>query len=1672
MRMLRILFSVLTLACSSVAFAQFPVVTNPTATPIPGAGHDYLKGPSETVNPESGSVSIRIPVIMPPGRGITLPFSFAYDSNGVSYLGTSPVGSSILRWITISPTSTTSYSQAGWSDTVPMIGDQYITWKTSTMLQVKGSPKKPIPLAGSSTTCAATIGFVYQDAQGNRHNLGLSNYSDPGGTGPCTVNSQDWPFGFNGQVVVQGNPGTGGEGASVGSLPDTQWTSAQDGLVTVTDASGTAYSSSGGNGNRLWHVGGVTDRYGNTITIGGTYPAFNYTDTTDRMALNDSGFGVSPETVTISGLGAAYTVNWTTTAGPSFTTPATVLPQAPPTVSDCTIPIPNVGGTIPAVSSITLPNGQSFSFVYDATYGRINKMIYPTGGYVRYVWGIYSEAEWGHYQGTNGTTNFACDMLYGTPAVTDRYVSYDGVTEVLHQHFAYTTPTWSATTWTFKQTKVTTYDLVRGTSFETDYDYLPFTDPNQPNMNIPAQIAVESVITYYNDLGTTTLKTVSKTWENERLLATQNTAYPNGKTAGTTWGYNSNEMETEQDDYDFGSGAPGSRLRVTDTNYQTFGTNHIVDHPSSVVIYDGNMTRFAETDYSYDSPAGTTTSGIVQHSGGCNCGSLTQSTQVVGGGNPALNTTYINDDTGQRLKMFDPRGNKTTYSYADGYTGNNQPPGPTNAYLTLITNALNQTQQFSYDYPSGEVTSSTDPNTQVTSYQYNDPGKLARLTETDFPTPDGGVTTIAYTDTPGSVSVETKHKIDIAGRWTDNITLYNGLGLPMASSSANDEATPWDRTDTCYDGNRRVLFSSYPFQVSSGYTLPNCAGTGDTMTYDALGRATQVSHSDQSTVSTIYTGRATQVQDEGNGTHHVTRVSQVDGLGRLTSVCEVTGATQQGNGNTPSACAQDISATGFLTNYNYDPLGNLLSVTQGGLSSRSFIYDMASRLLSATNPESGKITYVYDSDSTCASPNSFAGLLVKKLDARSVRTCYQYETLNRVSQKNYSDGTPTAFFNYDQSSAYGVALLNFIGRLTSQSTASPNPTGEILSYDQLGRVKINSQCTPQNCSANNVFPVTYTYDLLGDMTSSTNGAGVTLTYLVNKATRLTSLTSSLNDSTHPGTLFSAAHYNPAGSLLTASLGCVPTNCNISETRTYDARLRLASIADGSNYAVTIPSYAPNSDILTANDSVNGNWAYTYDDFNRLLTSNQNNRQSVYSYDYDQYGNRWHQNGPFPNPPQPLSFTGNNNRMDGSSYDAAGNLSNDGTHNYYYDAENRIIQVDGPTLGACSTDTACYVYSASGDRVRKTTGSTSVDYLYDLASHEMIELGSTGVMNRGEVYAGNRHVATYELGTTYLNFSDWLGTERLRSLATGVTCETITSLPFGDDQITSGSCADSSPMHFTGKQRDTESGLDDFGGRYDSSSLGRFMTPDWAAKPTTIPYAVFGNPQSLNLYAYVQDNPIDHMDPDGHCCDPGEVTKFQNDVVVGGAKAVWNGVAGLVNESVGKMHSLITTGELGNNELMPMATAKNTAEKVGEVATTVAITVVPVVGEAMDAMDAGRLSSASESMNLGARAQEIHSALDPIAQNMRTTAVGEVSNADGSTSTLVASSRSTLSPAQRAVLRPGETAVSGAGHAEQTILNNAAQNGQTVTRMGVTRTPCPTCAQMLNQASVAVQGPSH
>jgi len=139
--------------------------------------------------------------------------------------------------------------------------------------------------------------------------------------------------------------------------------------------------------------------------------------------------------------------------------------------------------------------------------------------------------------------------------------------------------------------------------------------------------------------------------------------------------------------------------------------------------------------------------------------------------------------------------------------------------------------------------------------------------------------------------------------------------------------------------------------------------------------------------------------------------------------------------------------------------------------------------------------------------------------------------------------------------------------------------------------------------------------------------------------------------------------------------------------------------------------------------------------------------------------------------------------------------------------------------------------------------------------------------------GGRLLASYEgpAGTDaagyHYHLTDWLGTKRMQTTALGNQEETCMSYPFGDGLSCIPPGSDGTEHHYTQKERDIESGLDYFFARYFTSDLVRFMTPDFdddnEDDPEPVPYAVLGNPQSLNLYAYVGDNPNSGIDLDGH-----------------------------------------------------------------------------------------------------------------------------------------------------------------------------------------------------------------
>jgi RHS repeat-associated protein len=437
-----------------------------------------------------------------------------------------------------------------------------------------------------------------------------------------------------------------------------------------------------------------------------------------------------------------------------------------------------------------------------------------------------------------------------------------------------------------------------------------------------------------------------------------------------------------------------------------------------------------------------------------------------------------------------------------------------------------------------------------------------------------------------------------------------------------------------------------------------------------------------------------------------------------------------------------------------------------------------------------------------------------------------------------------------------------------------------FSYDPTGRTAQLWECQYLNCQLPNVV-FSYDYDLSGDeldyFVGNNPHGSVEYVSTYNGAGRLVTHTApTFVDATNPENLLTGVQYDPFGHMTSGNLAN-----GLSLSWAYDARGRQTAMAVGTGcasgncstnkYRFTA-SYTPNSNIASSTDMVNGNWTYGYDGLNRLSTGVANNGEGC-SWDYDRYGNRWHQNAYSGTCATPqFSFSGNNNRIDGHSYDADGNLLNDGVNNYLYDAENRVVSVDG---GATT-----YVYDAEGRRFSKTTGGVATETIYDRMGNPRIR----GNFGPSEIFVAGMHLGTSIVNSAhtdsifYYDHDDWLGTERARTDLSGNPCETITSLPFGDGQTIAGTCGDISPMHFTGKERDTESGLDNFGARYNASSMGRFMTPD----PVSATPLHLINPQRWNMYSYVINNPLTFVDPDGR---DAIAVNFVNEIPVGGHEGI-------------------------------------------------------------------------------------------------------------------------------------------------------------------------------------------
>jgi YD repeat-containing protein len=225
-------------------------------------------------------------------------------------------------------------------------------------------------------------------------------------------------------------------------------------------------------------------------------------------------------------------------------------------------------------------------------------------------------------------------------------------------------------------------------------------------------------------------------------------------------------------------------------------------------------------------------------------------------------------------------------------------------------------------------------------------------------------------------------------------------------------------------------------------------------------------------------------------------------------------------------------------------------------------------------------------------------------------------------------------------------------------------------------------------------------------------------------------------------------------------------------------------------------------------SQNFNRTYTYDALNRLqeMTAAPLDQCTDLLWTIDPWGNRTDQtvNGGNCYPFQAAVDANNHftpqdcsSSTTGYCYDADGDLTKDNFHKYTYDAENRIIQVDGG-------NTATYLYDGLGNRVQKTVGGVDTEYLFDSAGR-INSVFTNGSFANQFVYLNGKPLVEYSEGTTYFVHTDHLGSTRLLTKLDGTVRECDDYYPFGE----LNPCYDTSGdrLKFTGKERDTESGPD-------------------------------------------------------------------------------------------------------------------------------------------------------------------------------------------------------------------------------------------------------------------------
>ena len=723
-----------------------------------------------------------------------------------------------------------------------------------------------------------------------------------------------------------------------------------------------------------------------------------------------------------------------------------------------------------------------------------------------------------------------------------------------------------------------------------------------------------------------------------------------------------------------------------------------------------------------------------------------------------------------------------------------------NLYPKLLTNTKGHKTQVTYDPALGQMKLMKDANGMTAKTVYDPFGRPKEQYQ------DGVMmNAISYDDNvmPRKVS-STIYNDD--GETVEEYIYLDGLGRTVESKKEASDGK-WATTQTIYDerGNVKKQIQPY-FSASKDFEALNEAQVGTQMTYDVFSRPLSVI-TPLGTTTSVYKGLETTVTDAMG---HVKRFKH-DVRKNLRQVDE------KNEGET------------YQTLYEYDALGRLTKTMDAQNNSRIFGYDSLGRrvMMSKFNT---KDSWSYDYD--------LNGNLTKKTDPKGQVALFAYDALDRVLSEQQEGQAVDMSYIYD----IGEDAIGRLARVVGKNY------NHDLIYDPWGRVSREVKGIEAKS-----FKFEYGYDQMGALKSIQYPDETVVKYDYDSAHQLEEVR---GEDTSYAQGFT---YSPLGQLEEMSLGKM-----VMVTNEYDpAKLYQLKSKKSFKEKTMLQDYAYSFDAIgNVTQLVDNNMGltakvveYQYDDLSRLkeaqFMKTAEGEDFTEKFTYDAIGNmtsKWDVGEYlYDLPSEPHAVTKAGEKEYG--YEENGNMIlRDGVE-MGYDYKDRLLH---------SGKDAMFTYGEGYDRIMKFNAETEEKTYYPSQYFEV-----DGSKETKYIYAGNQRIAKVEKpvkkDTSPKLF--YLLTDHLDSIDTvldesGDVVERQDYFSFGAERVTDTTAeAPVTNQGYTGKEKDEETGLNYYGARYYDSELGRFVTVDpWEGD--------LSDPQTLNKFTYVLNNPLKYVDPTG------------------------------------------------------------------------------------------------------------------------------------------------------------------------------------------------------------------